>query len=110
MAQAKRKKKGTASDRLNRRASQYPSESRLLVSRNLAFGSAAACLVVIGDILHVGANDVTLEIAVVAGCVSMPLWIAVGTVYEFFVFLGKEGKLSISSGTPISHNCRPHAN
>ncbi len=77
-------------ERLSKRMNQYPSESRIILTRNLAFGSSAACLVVLSQIIQVGAKDKALEIAVIAGCISMPLWIAIGTVVECFVFLGKQ--------------------
>ena len=69
---------------------RYTSESRLLLTRNICFGSAAAGLVVISQIIQVGAKDRALEVAVVAGCVSMPLWIAAGTIFEYFLNLGKQ--------------------
>ncbi len=79
----------SATERLSRRMYQYPSESRLLLLRNLSFGSAAACLVVISQIIQVGAKDSALAASVTAGCVAMPLWIAVGAVFEYFLNLGK---------------------
>lgn len=89
MAAFAKGKKESPSERLNRRVNQHPSESRLLLARNLSYGSAAACLVVIAEVIQVGAKDRALEIAVVAGCISMPLWIAIGSIYECFVYLGK---------------------
>jgi hypothetical protein len=78
------------SDRLTRRMNQYPSESRLLLTRNLSFGSAAAALAVVSQVIQVGAKEQLLQIAVIAGCVAMPLWVGIGTVIECLVFLGKQ--------------------
>jgi hypothetical protein len=83
------KKSEGATDRLNRRVNQHPSESRILVTRNLSYGAAAAALIVMIEIIQIGAKDPALELAVQAACLSMPIWIAVGVIYEFFIFLGK---------------------
>ena len=77
-------------DLLNRRIMRYTSEARLLLVRNLCFGAAAACLVVVSQIIQVGAKDRALEVSVISGCVSMPLWIAAGAIYEYFLNLGKQ--------------------
>lgn len=78
------------SDRLLERMSRYPSESRLTLVRNLSYGASAACLVLLAEILEVGLKSEALEIALVGSVVGIPLWIAVGGLYEMFLNLGKQ--------------------
>lgn len=66
-----------------------PSESRLTLARNVAFGSAAACLVVLTAIIQVGASNLALRIAVMGAAVGMPIWVALGFIYELYISLGK---------------------
>jgi hypothetical protein len=86
MAQESKKSKF---DRLTGKMLSNPSEGKLLLSRNLSFGGAAACLVILSQIIQVGAKDEALEISVVGAAVGIPLWIAVGSIHEFFIALGK---------------------
>jgi hypothetical protein len=78
------------SDRLNERMNRYPSESRISLVRNLAFGAAATALVVFSQLLQVGATTTSLEVSIVAASATMPLWIVVGSIYEMFILLGKD--------------------
>jgi hypothetical protein len=72
---------------------RYPSESRFLLMRNLAYGSAAVCLVTLLQIIQIGAKDPALEISVYGTAVGMPLWVAVGSCYEYYILLGQKSYL-----------------
>lgn len=77
-------------DRLLERASRYPSESRLSLVRNLSYGAAAVCMVILVETLEVGVKSDALEVALIGAAVGIPLWIAVGTMYELYLNLGKQ--------------------
>lgn len=81
--------KKSSLDRLTGEFLRNLSESKFLLYRNFSFGSAAACLVVLSQIIQVGANEQSLEISVIAAAIGMPLWVAIGIIYEFYISLGK---------------------
>jgi len=74
--------------RLTQRLQRYPSEGRLILGRNLALGAAAACLVILVQILQVGAKDEALTLSVVAIAVGIPLWFLIAVLYEYYIYLG----------------------
>ena len=78
----------TTMDRFIARSQRAPTPESLAVSRNTSLGAAAACLVVLSQVIQVGAKDMALEVSVIASCVAMPLLIGVATIYELFIYLG----------------------
>jgi len=70
------------------RMQRYPSEGRLVLMRNLAFGGAAACLAILIQILQVGVKDNALTVSVLATAVGIPFWLGLGAMYECYIFLG----------------------
>ncbi len=58
--------------------------------RNLGYGGAAACLVVLVGLAQVGAKDPALRISVFSASVALPIWLLLGGIYEFYIFLGKQ--------------------
>ena len=77
-------------DRLNERMQRYASVERLVLMRNLGYGGAAACLVVLVGLTQVGAKDSALKISVLSASVALPLWLLLGGIYEYYIFLGKQ--------------------
>ena len=63
---------------------------RLLLLRNLGYGGAAASLVILVQLVQVGAKDFSLQLTVLALSVALPLWLSLGATYEFYIFLGKQ--------------------
>lgn len=58
--------------------------------RNLGYGGAATCLVVLVGLAQVGAKDPALKISVLSAAVALPLWLLLGGIYELYIFLGKQ--------------------
>jgi hypothetical protein len=85
---ASSKKTPSKLDRLAQRMQRYPSEGRLVLMRNLALGSAAACLAVLIQILQVGMKDDALTVSVLATAVGMPFGLAWAFLFEYYIFLG----------------------
>ncbi len=85
-------------DRLSDRIKRYPSEGRLMLLRNLAFGAAAVCLVIFVQIIQVGAASLPLKVCVLAAAIGMPLWLAVGGCYEYYIFLGAKSYSHFRNG------------
>ena len=74
---------------LTARVRRYPSHERLLLTRNLSYGAAAACLAVLVSLTQSGATGVALQISVYAASIALPVWLLVGAVYENYIYLGK---------------------
>lgn len=79
----------TSSDRLNERIRRYASIERLMLMRNLGYGGAATCLVVLVGLAQVGAKELPLKVSVLSASIALPMWLLVGGIYEFYIFLGK---------------------
>ncbi|HZZ91389.1 MAG TPA: hypothetical protein VFE23_02445 [Usitatibacter sp.] len=60
----------------------------LTLSRNIAYGGAAACLVLLSQIIQVGAGVLSLKVSVIAACIGMPAFLAAGTMLEYLIILG----------------------
>lgn len=68
----------------------YASVERLMLMRNLGYGGAAACLVVLVGLTQIGAKVGSLQISVISTSVALPLWLLLGGIYEFYIFLGEQ--------------------
>ena len=77
-------------DQLNERIWRYSSAERLTLLRNLGYGGAAASLAVLAGLTQVGAKDSALQVSVFAASVSLPAWLLIGSIYEYYIFLGKQ--------------------
>lgn len=77
-------------DRLTERMRRYASVERLMLMRNLGYGGAATCLVVLVGLAQVGAKDPALKISVLSASAALPLWLLLGAIYELYIFLGKQ--------------------
>jgi len=87
---SKGKKQQSNIDRLAKRMERYASAERLILMRNLGYGGAAACLVILAQLAQVGAEEISLKVTVVATSISLPLWFLLGASYECYIFLGKQ--------------------
>ncbi len=75
-------------NRLNRLSSRYPSQSKLQMYRNLCFSAAGVCLVVILVVFQSGEDTLPLTISIYSASISIPLWLAYGSLYEFYILIG----------------------
>jgi hypothetical protein len=58
--------------------------------RNLSYGAAAACLAVLAGLAQVGAKSEALQLSVYGAAIALPMWLLVGGIYEYYIFLGKQ--------------------
>lgn len=61
-----------------------------MLMRNLGYGGAAACLVVLIGLTQVGAKEISLKISVFSAAFALPLWVLLGGIYELYIFLGRQ--------------------
>lgn len=78
------------SERFANRLRRYSSIERLMLMRNLGYGGAAACLVILLGLTQVGTKELCLKISVISVSLALPLWLLLGSIYEYYIFLGKE--------------------
>ncbi len=78
------------SDLLTQRIRRYSSAERMTLLRNLGYGGAAACLAILAGLAQVGAKDPALKVAVYAASIALPAWLLIGSVFEYYIFLGKQ--------------------
>lgn len=72
---------------------RFMSAERLAIRRNMGYGGAAACFLIIMGIMQVGANDVALRMSTIAASVGLPFWLINGATYELFIFAGKQSDI-----------------
>jgi len=77
-------------DVLTERIRRYPSAERLTLLRNVGYGGAALCLAVLVGLTQVGAKDAALRLSVYSASIALPLWLLIGGLYEYCIFLGKQ--------------------
>ena len=87
-------------DQLNDRLQRHISTEGLLLARNLSFGGAATCLIVLVGLAQVGAGGVALKISVLSASVALPMWLLRGIIYEIYIFLGKQSYQHLRSKFP----------
>lgn len=78
------------SDRFANRLRQNLSLERLMLMRNLGYGGAAACLVILLGLTQPDRKALCLKISVISVSFALPLWLLLGIIYEYYIFLGKE--------------------
>ena len=69
---------------------RYASLERLMLMRNLSYGGAAASLVILLGLIQIGAKNIFIQASTISISASLPLWLLLGGIYEFYIFLGKE--------------------
>ena len=77
------------SDLLKQRMRRYPSAERMTLLRNLGYGGTAACLAILAGLAQVGAKEPALKVSVYSASIALLVWLLVGTVFEYYLFLGK---------------------
>lgn len=80
----------TRNERFTKRMYRYASFDRLLLMRNLSYGSAAASLVILLALIQIGAKNTFIQVSTISISASLPLWMLLGGIYEYYIFLGKE--------------------
>ena len=89
-------------DQLAKRMWRYASNEPLVLMRNLGYGGAAACLLILVGLVKVGAKDLPLQVTVVSSSIGLPLWLVLGVTYESYIFLGKQSYSHLR--TPFATN------
>jgi len=80
----------TNTDKLRLRLKRYVSHDRLVLLRNLGYGGAAVCLAFLVSLTQVGAKTSLLKTGIVCASIALPAWLLLGTIFEYYIFLGKE--------------------
>jgi hypothetical protein len=65
-------------------------EDRLMLLRNISYGAAAACLVVLAGLAQVGAKETALKLSVFGCVVGAPMWLLFGGCLEYYLLLGRK--------------------
>lgn len=58
--------------------------------RNLGYSGSAVCLVILVGLTQIGAKDIALKISVYSASIALPIWLLIGAIYEYYIFLGKQ--------------------
>lgn len=85
-----------------RRLWQNLSESKIGLLRNLAFGGAGFSAANILILVQVGAKDVSLHVSLFASVVALPLWVSLATIYEDYIFYGRQSYSHLRSDFTIN--------
>ena len=75
-------------DRLLEQVERYPSLEKLQLYRNMYFGAGATCLVLIVQLASTGVSTLWLKWSLLTGAISMPLWLGLGGLFEYYIMLG----------------------
>lgn len=76
------------SDRLNALIRSSGGAESVHLVRNVAYGGAAVSLAVLAGLTQVGASAPSLRFGVYASAVTLPIWLLLGTIYEYYIYLG----------------------
>lgn len=77
------------SDRLNALIRSSVDGERAHLTRNVAYGGAAVSLALLAGLTQVGASAPSLRVAVYASAVTLPIWLLLGAMYEYYIYLGE---------------------
>ena len=64
-------------------------ENRITLSRNLSYGSSAACLILLLQVIPIGVDNQALKISTLSAVIGMPLWFLIGTIYDMHISAGE---------------------
>jgi hypothetical protein len=76
-------------DLISAKILRHQSESKLQMYRNLAYGGAGVSLLLIALLAQIWEKTTALEICLYSSVASLPFWIFIGTIYEYYILLGK---------------------
>jgi hypothetical protein len=79
----------TVVQQLNAHIQRYPSLDRLMMMRNVCFGSAAACLIVLIGSFQATKGSTVFGVSTACNAFAIPLWLIAGMGYENYIFIGK---------------------
>jgi hypothetical protein len=80
--------KATNFDRLVEQTERYLSLEKLQLYRNMYFGAGAACFVLVSQLATTGSLTVWLKWSLLSAAVSMPIWLGLGSLFEYYIMLG----------------------
>lgn len=76
-------------DRLSNLMYKNTNESKFYMMRNMSYGASGINLVIILLLVQVWNNSIELKISLYSSCISMPLMLCSGIIYEFYILSGK---------------------
>jgi hypothetical protein len=66
------------------------SEGQLNLSRAMPYGAAATCFAILCAMTQVASRGIAAQFAIVGATAALPLWLVVATIYEFYLYLGRD--------------------
>jgi hypothetical protein len=70
----------------------------LLLMRNVGYGGSAACLVILLALIPAGPREAGLMVSLLSTSISLPFWLLIGIVYEYYIFLGERSYPHLRTG------------
>jgi uncharacterized membrane protein len=74
---------------LAERMNSEPTEARLAMTRNMYFGAAGVCLLVLTLLVEVGGGTLALRLSLLASAVGIPVFVLLGKIHEYYIILGE---------------------
>lgn len=74
---------------LAERINAEPNESRLSMSRNMHYGAAGVCLLVLTLLVQMGGSSRAFLASLVSSAVGIPIFLLLGSIYEYYIVLGE---------------------
>jgi len=75
---------------LAERINSEPNESRLSMSRNMHYGAAGVCLLVLTLLVQMGGDSRAFRASLVSSAVGIPVFLLLGSIYEYYIVLGEQ--------------------
>jgi len=67
------------------------------LARNVAYGGAAVSLALLAGLAQMNASAAPLRLSVYACSLSLPVWLLLGTMYEYYIFIGERSYAHLAS-------------
>ena len=77
-------------DLISTKILRYPSESKLHMYRTLSYSAAGISLILIALLAQIWKPSKALNLSLYCAAIALPFWILLGTIYEYYILLGKQ--------------------
>ncbi|WNF48555.1 hypothetical protein RHP75_09145 [Pseudomonas sp. SG20056] len=77
-------------DLISTKILRYPSESKLQMYRTLSYSGAGISLILIALLAQIWKPSKALNLTLYCSAIALPFWILLGTIYEYYILLGKQ--------------------
>ena len=80
----------TNNAKLTELINRYPSEFKFHMYRNFSFGAGGMQLLILMLLAQIGSESKALTICLYSSVLGMPMWVALGWVFEYYILVGKK--------------------